>query len=315
MLPPSPHDPFKPPDWRWQRARWLREKGRYIRKTVDDGQTVLAKRFQTELDRVRDDLDESRLAEKYPGLYNAMRIFRREDMDTRWSLEARVLGRQDVEGIAHRCRTTPEVVRWYEALFFDVRNELEHSDYIVNVVMSRSVHMGVAERNYDLIWKLYAYAHGHIILNSQVTKFTNPTLITSEDQVDTVYTQGHRSITARKTHLSSLTLPVAYNQQIFMEAHAKLLDIEKNAAAGGAGVESLGTQNVHAMLTSLRFAVAVDPVDVPQLGHYDGMSAEPRASELLAIALGKDSPRLHEALSRNPFAGAKDGGQAYQQGD
>lgn len=314
MLPPSPHDPFKAPDWRWQRARWLRERGRYVRKSVDDKQTAVAKRFQAEMEKSRDDLDEARLAEKYPGVYHATRIFRRDDMDTRWSLEARVLGRQDPEGIARKCRTTPEVVRWYESLFFDVRDELEHTDYIVNVVMGRAAHMGVAERHYDLIWKLYAFAHGHVILESQVTKFTNPTLITREDQVDAVYTQGHRSNTARKVHLSSLTLPVAYNQQIFMEAHAKLLDIEKNSAAGP-GADSLVTQNVHAMLTSLKFAVATDPVDAPGLGHYDGESAEPRAHELLAMALGKDSPRLHEALSLNPFAGAKDGGQADQQGN
>src|SRR5437588_7648533 len=98
VLTPSPHDPFKPPDWRWERARWLREKGRYARKSADDKATALAKRFQAERDKATDDLDEARLAEKYPGIYYAVQIHDREDQDARWAIEARVLGRQDPEG-------------------------------------------------------------------------------------------------------------------------------------------------------------------------------------------------------------------------
>lgn len=314
MLPPNQHDPFKNPTWRWERARWLREKGRYARKGKDDSATVTAKQFQAEYDRVKDDLDEARLADKYPGIYHAMQLHQREDMDTRWSLEARVLGRQDVDGIAKKCRTTPEVVRWYELLFFDVRDELDHTDYVANVVMGRSIHMGVSERNYDLLWKMYAYAHGHLILDSQITKFTNPALLSSEEQVDTVYIQGHKSIAARKAHTAILTLPIAYNQQIIMETHAKLLDIEKNSA--GAEASSLMTQNVNTMLQTLKFAVATDvsSVDSPRLAYYDGKSAEPRASELLAIAFGKETAGLREVLDQTPFAGAKDGSQPDQQG-
>ena len=96
-----------------------------------------------------------------------------------------------------------------------------------------------------------------------------------------------------------------------METFSRLLDIERNSPSGG-NSESLMTQNVAAMLTSLKFTVATAPVDVPRLGHYDGKNAEPRASELLAIALGKDSRALQEVLDQNPFAGATDGSQPDQ---
>src|SRR4051812_29642359 len=135
MLVPSLHDPFKPPDWRWQRARWLREKGRYARKSADDADTVRAKQFMVRLDQVGDDLDEARLAEKEPGVYFALQIHNRQDQDTRWAIEARVLGKQDAAGIARKCRTTEEVIGWYERLFFDVRADLGSPDYVCNVVM------------------------------------------------------------------------------------------------------------------------------------------------------------------------------------
>jgi hypothetical protein len=313
MLVPSPHDPFKPPDWRWQRAEWLLEKGRYARKASDDAHTVRAKKFMVALHNVKDDLDQARLAEREPGIFYAVQIHRREDQDTRWSIEARVLGRQDVAGIAKKCRTTEEVIGWYERLFFDVRDELEHADYVCNVVMGRSIHAGVAERQYDLLWKILGFAHGHVMLDALITRTVNPAIVTSADQLETVFAQGHKAMLAMKAYLAGATLPIAYNQQVIMEAYAKLLDIEKNSVDGGG--ETMMQQGVQTLLTSLKFAVATAPVDLPRLGHYDGRSVEPRASEMIGMSLGRQTADLDDVIDQNPFAGAKDGGQENQQGN
>ena len=72
--------------------------------------------------------------------------------------------------------------------------------------------------------------------------------------------------------------------------------------------------NIQAMLINLPFTVDRRPpeLDVPQIKQYDGYGAEPRASELIALALNKATPELHEALSRD-YPEAKDG-EADQQG-
>ena len=39
------HDPFRPPDWRWQCAKWLIANGRYVSRRRDDDLTGRVVRY------------------------------------------------------------------------------------------------------------------------------------------------------------------------------------------------------------------------------------------------------------------------------
>jgi hypothetical protein len=75
-------------------------------------------------------------------------------------LEARVLCNSHPELIAERCGLTADVVRAFEAVFFDVRPLLEASGYIFHQVIGRPIIDGFSLDDPGSIWKLYAYMRG-----------------------------------------------------------------------------------------------------------------------------------------------------------
>lgn len=171
MRVPSKHDPFRPVNWRWERARWLREHGKYLKRAMDDEFTDVAKKFQSEEDRVRNPVDSFRLEAKYPGVFNAKELYEREERDARWTIEARLLAGESYDRIATRHMTSPEVIFWYEKLFFNVLPCLNAPDYIVNVVIGSAVHHGLTDREYDLLWKLFGYFAKGFVLDFLITTF------------------------------------------------------------------------------------------------------------------------------------------------
>lgn len=246
-----------------------------------------------------------------PGLFYAEQIHDREDLDVRWEIEARYLAKEPFEEIAKKAGMDVEIIQWYEKAFFSVVEKIDNKTYITHVAMGRSIHRGLFERDYDLLWKMLGYACGPHMVDSLVTRLTNPQRVLSPDQVDATKHTLVQSATVDKALTAMLTLPVSYNQAVVMECYHKQLEIAKNAGGGG-DVHNLIVNNVHAALTSLPFSTERPAVDGQQLKYYDDQSAELRADEMLAVGLGFDSPALRDAVNVN-FPGAKDGDYAANQ--
>src|SRR6516165_10565041 len=140
MFVPHENDPFRPPDWRWERAKWLRVHGKYLRKDREDTFVRVAMAYQTDETRARNEIDREALSYKYPGIFNA-----------RWQLEGYLLGRASAEQTAVYTGIDPETVIWYERLFYNVLPHLEHDTYITSVVMGSSIHHGLLERDFALL--------------------------------------------------------------------------------------------------------------------------------------------------------------------
>ena len=301
MLPPSQHDPFRPVNWRWERARWLREHGRYIRRNVDDQETMVAKKYQADLARAASDLDHARLATICPGVYHAHQIHLREDRDVRWTIEARLLAGEPFTRIAARTMTTPEVVCWYEKLFFNVRPCLGAPDYIANVVIGASMHHGLNDREYDLLWKLFGYFAGTHVLDFLITTFASPTRPEDAASAPAYLADDQRITIKRKSAIAARVLPLHNNFtiQIILETHAKLLEIERGGDGTG-GTDDMMMEHIRAMLTVLGGQDGAGDgllyagrrgryMDLPQLEHYDGQAVELRASEQLTLTAGRDT--------------------------
>lgn len=305
---PNKDNPLRPIDWRWLRAGWLRQTGKYARKSREDPETLLIKRYQTAKAACQNELQLERLMYRMPGLFNAEQFHDREDLDLHWEIEARLLARESLESIAQKLGVDVEVVFWYERAFYNVVEKIDNRSYIGTIAMGRSIHRGLFERDYDLLWKMLGYACGPIMVDALTRKMANPTRVDAEDQIEPVMKSMTAAAMAGKTLTAAMTIPVSYNESVIIEWYTKMLEIEKNSGRGGDIVAML-TTNINAALTALPFSTDRPTVVAPQLTYYDDQSAELRADEMLAVGFGFDSPTLRDAV-KVTFPVAKDGENA-----
>lgn len=297
------HDPFRPVDWRFKRAQWLQEAGRYARRDRDDDYVLLCKRFLAAKQRCKDDLDDEALARKMPGVWYAFKVYGRDDADDRATFEARILADQSPEEIARRQDTTTEVVRWYEKLFFDVRNKLASRDYVCNRVLGPAAHRGVRESDYGLLLKLYALAGGPLAVDALVEMNSrdgaNPM---SLREMAGFWRADASDTLRRKAALAARCIPVNLGTQVaILEAYHKLVELEKEQQTAS-DARGLIVQNIQATLQAIPFHVARTDDGPATPRPFDDMAAEPRASELMAVGVGAVSvDGLEQELSTYRF--------------
>jgi hypothetical protein len=159
-----PANPFRTPDFRWGRARFLCEHHQRLSRKWDDAWIRRARDFQRELARHAGDLDHPQLARMDPAVLGAHRIRFWGDERFRWQLEARTVGAQPAAEIAERMNLPLDVVEAYEHLFYYVRDRLDDIDWVAAFVFGPRLYTGFSEDDVELIWKLYSYNYGHYFL-------------------------------------------------------------------------------------------------------------------------------------------------------
>src|SRR5947209_6155662 len=109
--------PFRPLDWRWQRATDLVRRGRYFSRQRDDAETGLAVSYLRELARCRTDQHTERLALDHPEVHSA-RLLHEKGGVAAVEVQARLLARQTAAEVANYIPLSAEAVSTYEQLFF-----------------------------------------------------------------------------------------------------------------------------------------------------------------------------------------------------
>lgn len=289
MLNLRKESPFRPPDWRWQKAKLLREQNRRVTRRRDDEWIATARTFQTEAARCRNDWDLLELAERYPALVDARSMYEQDGSQAfRWELEARLLSRDSADRIAHRLAISTDVVRAYEALFFNVQDRIDNRGYIVHAVLGRSIHAGLSERQFDLLWKMFGYFGGPPVLDVVVDTFADSGPASSSDKAKAWLEDDQRFSLSRKAAIAARTIPVnSYTQPQILEIAQKYYEIEKASSSGGSNVV---IQMLNDVMTSLPWSVANGTVDNPlpvMSGQIDGFAAELRVDEILALPAGR----------------------------
>jgi hypothetical protein len=173
----SPHNPFRPPDARWQRAAALLLAGNRCPSRTDDAQTWLAWHFQQGLAACRADAYRDLLTRSYPAMAGAHRGFTAAGSLRRAELEARLLANQADEVIALKCGLTPEAVSSYHDLYFAVRPLLAAEVYIVNVAIGPKAHHGLTAGDYDVLLKIFGYFEGGTAIDLLLDYFANPPVV------------------------------------------------------------------------------------------------------------------------------------------
>lgn len=198
------YDVSRPLDWRWQRASSLTKQGCPLLAERDDEQTLAAARYLGQTKR--------RPGNKDHGLAQVIQLIE-EEASLIGEIQARILAAQDDHAIAFRCGLTPEVVYWFEALFFNVRDRLKAHDWIA----LRAIRLNLLEAMpVETAWKHFAYIGGPIVLEIILAVTQNkpfPAEVRAIFQGDPQAAEARLRLTARGA-ITALTMPAGVPPQL-----------------------------------------------------------------------------------------------------
>jgi len=304
------YNPFRRPDWRMERVASMLHGTTPARSTRRDDEYIRALRAFLLRYRSGTDEDRNQLAYENPGLYWAYQIYdRRHDDGHRKAIiiESRILARQTDDEIAADMGTIPDVIRWYEALFFNVRDRLHCHDWIVDNVLvpaflasrahrveqlliDTSSMAGTAPRPtrnvvdpfFDASLKFFAYYGGKHVLNFVLSGFLRDNLCEQPRDVgkwlDAAVARRLKQMSAAAATSMEIN---KFNLMQLFELHRELLRLERTTAASMQ--ESEVQQAVAGLLNEMRWATGrkgEEAAGSDKLRRADTLAAELRDHEL-----------------------------------
>jgi hypothetical protein len=307
MLQCLASNPWRPADWRWQRAVGFATRTMPKPTPHRDGSQEScrwinrAARFKLALDNAQDDMAKLNVALRYPDIYWAHWIRNLDEMThqqpVRYSIEARILARESSNDIAFRHGCDPRVIDAYEGLFFNVRERLDRREYIVTSVFGDAVQRGLSERQYDLLWKLLGYCCGPFMLDALIGKLVNPGWANRQEDVPQVLQDAAINLMKMKATMAALLVPVSSSTHLaLIESFVKYVEVERTTDSAGQAADQI-LNNIDAMLQSIPFAVGTK-VEQPATLTYDHTHVELRQDELLLVGAGVELPhrRMLESM-------------------
>lgn len=145
------------PDWRWRRAI-LYVSGKKQPTTGQDEHVRAAFHFLKEWrkqpwDKVHE------LAFKYPEMFYARRIYA-EAYGRRWILEGLILGRAPDAISAKAAGITPDAVRMYKKVYWDVEKNIDEPGWLDSRLPPQYAGRGSPSLDLDAYYKRYGLANG-----------------------------------------------------------------------------------------------------------------------------------------------------------
>lgn len=304
ILVNRPDNKRRPVDWRWQRACELVEGARLVRGR-DDEVVRFACKFRRLMERCNDDNDRLAALDAYPAMYEAYSLYDASEDPTehRWELEARILAKEAFDAISFKMGIDVEAINIYERMFFDVIDRLSSPSLITHTVIGKAVQAGLAEREYDCLWKLFGYWEGPLVLDALVYKFNNTRHTEEHDELRSAMQDLSKDTVAVKTAIALLTMPVNWQtRELILTLWKDLMAMELQAGQVGLGSE-MYTQNVHAMTATfeslmIKYRPGVDAAMIGTVAELETGGVRLRAEELMAIGMG-DTPTGLKRLTKS----------------
>lgn len=233
----------KQPNWRWLRAIDLvDDQGRPSRK--DGEQVVRAWRFLRRK-RAANSTRMRSLETDYPDIFEADKLYE-EAIKMRWHLEALICTEAPHETIHKDHGYSLEVIRAYEALFFDVRDKLFSAPYVETYILDPALqNRSLDEESPDFLPKMVALVMGYDGLMDFRRKGHESAELTRFRKVE------RESKSQWKALEASYVAPVnKYNAVDFLNYCAQI-DATDRERGRGADEALLGA--VHSLLQSVAF--------------------------------------------------------------
>jgi len=302
ILVNRPVNKRRPPDWRWQRACELAEGARPVRGR-DDEVVKAACKFRRLIDRCQTDMDRLTALDAYPEMYEAYSLYDASDdpSEHRWELEARLLAREAFGDIADKMGIDPDAIEIYERVFFDVIDRLGSPSLITHTVIGRAVQTGLAEREYDCLWKLFGYHLGPSVLDAFVFKFNMPRHTESHDGLRAALRGFTKDTVDMKSAVTILTMPVNWQtRELILNLWKDLLALEMQVGTAGIGAETF-SQNVQSLTETfegmlIKYRPGVDAEIIGKVAELEAGGVRLRATELAAIGVGETPTGLEHLL-------------------
>lgn len=298
------NSPLRPPDWRWQKVMAYREAGRRLPRIASD--RLLSKLFQfsERIDACSNDFQLLEVYEKFPYIADAYDIYKKEGAaGTRWEIEARLLAKESYESIGKKTAAPAETIEAFEKLFFNVEDRLTNKSWLINCVIGRSVHVGLSERDYDLLWKLYGLLGGPVMLDLIISK------LGLKEQHSETFEQSvaliRDSLDVQAVVKSSVALAVIGVNNYTAVPIVQLEQTYRQLAKDSAGVASTQTflQSVDKIMSSLPWSSGTGTIKHPVLevlSHTDLQAAELRADEMVGAVSGETFTDLKDLRLPEP---------------
>jgi len=114
-----------------------------------------------------------KLCKEYPWLYRTQLLTEHHNAYKRWAIEAFVVAGEPVEDISEIAALSceSEVVKWYERLFFDVREACANPSFVLFNLIPEIHQDGPSVENTAAYWKLVGAFLGADVLADIVCKF------------------------------------------------------------------------------------------------------------------------------------------------
>lgn len=261
MLEATFSNPFRVPHWRWLRAAgYLDGRQRRPTKKRDGAEGYRwikrAANFQHAYNACDGDGDMIELAETYPDIFWAHHAYReRGGNPMGYQIEAHILARDSDFQVGYHAGLSPKLVEAYEALFFNVRDRLDHQGYILHQVMGPAIQRGLSEREYDLLWKLYGYFCGPHMLLALINKFPNPGWCSTPDTINSVVQDDAINTLKLKAALAAKIVSVNQHTSLsLLDTFTKFIEVERTTDTAGKAENQI-LDHINAMMTNLPFTV------------------------------------------------------------
>ncbi len=311
----SRKNPFRPVDWRWQRAGLIASGELRPSRRRDDTWVMRAVNYRQALEASDNENDIWRVAVTAPDIHWAREIERGIDDDNNqlatYALQARLLAEQPHRDIAKRQSIDSDTVRAYAKLFFDIEGRLQSLDYIAHAVMGPAVYRGLSERQYDLYWKLYAWRFGPMMIDMFLAGFANSARPDTEEALQATIVDTAKASMRVKGMLAAKMVSVSsYTGCPLFTDFMRLVEHEAAGAGHGGTAEGIIT-NVGAMMRALPFRVGDGDIQgdaaapTVALGVYDESAAELSGQELLQLGVGEepvDADKFKQLALPSPHA-------------
>lgn len=285
-------NPFRPVDWRWQRAIRIADGGlprttKRIDTPVGFAWIRKALRFLRQQALARTEAATAELVAAFPEIYWARWLWQHPGPQ-RHSVEAHILARSSDFEIGYRCGIPPGTIETYEALFFNVREKLLHPQYIFHTVFGEGPR-SAADAHY-LLWKRYAYALGPHVLTAMESGFTGASWCGTPDTVGAVIQDDAIGTLKLKAAMAAKTISVNPTTQLaLLEQFTKFVEVERNTDSAGKAQDQL-LSHINAMMEAIPLNVAgFDPktgrkLPATALSEYDGGAVELTFEETMRVA-------------------------------
>lgn len=235
-----------------------------------------------------------------PALYHAHLFNVQRDHEWKYIMEARLLSGETDELIAESFQVMPEVVDYYEKLFFNVRDRLSAKSWIIKTIIGPAFRREpesdgmISSHMQHSALKLFAYFGGPAVLDVMLTGLEEgPIPLNPEKAMKWV---DHAFETTIKTRAATAARNMRidkWNVMQLLEIHQRFIQqTEMSDSAGGAGADY--EDNVVAFLETVPLAMGKKASEnKPQeLLQYEHTAVEPTADQQYALATGHEPQHL-----------------------